>query len=155
MALKQKHRVLTAFIVATFTIFIMSCGRGYDIKGRVVFLSQLESSDGIIAEITGQQIPSGGKPIEGAKVRMFHQIKDGKPSEGSVWEQDSLTDADGYFEISDYAAPYDNVPVGLEVSKDGYKTVRTIYIDYLDAERDKSEKTQIFFVVLSQSVPDK
>ncbi len=40
------------------------------------------------------------------------------------------------------------MPVGLEVSKDGYKTAFTIYIDYV--EKDKGDKLQVFFVVLSR-----
>jgi hypothetical protein len=146
----MSNRILTASIVLVLTIFMTGCGRTYQIKGRVVFLPQLGSADGIIAEITGEPIPSGGESIAGAKVRMIHELnKEGRPVENTVWQQATLTDANSYFEISDYAEPYDNVPVGLEVSKDGYKTVFTTYIDYV--EKDKGDKLQLFFVVLSRS----
>jgi hypothetical protein len=54
--------------------------------------------------------------------------------------------------MSDYAAPYDNARVGLEISKEGYRTAYTIYIDYTDG--DKGDKTQVFFVVLSPKAAD-
>jgi hypothetical protein len=144
------YRLLKASIILVLTIFMAGCGRTYHIKGRVLFLPQLGSADGMIAEITGQPIPAGGEPVAGAKVRMIHELnKDGRPVENTGWQTDTLTDANGNFEISDYAAPYDNVRVGLEVSKDGYKTVFTTYIDYV--EKDKGDKLQVFFVVPSRS----
>ena len=124
------------------------CGRTYHIKGRVVVLPQLGSSESVIAEITGQPIPLGGQPVAGAKVRMIHQFdKNGRPLEGSVWERDVLTDANGSFDLGGNAKPSDNVRVGLEVSKEGYKTAYTIYVDYVDENDD--EVTQVFFIVLS------
>ncbi len=156
MVQKHKTKIPTIILVAALTIFMTGCGRTYHVKGRVVLLPQLGSSRSIIAEITGQMIPAGGMPIVGAKIRMIHELnKDGSPKEGTVWQTNIVSDAEGNFEISDYAAPYDNVPVGLEVSKEGYETAYTTYIDYLDQEHDKSEKTQTFFVVMSPSASNK
>lgn len=121
-----------------------------------MFLPQLGNSRSIIAEITDQMIPSGGIPIVGAKIRMIHELnKNGSPKEGTVWQTNNLSDDEGNFEISDYAAPYDNVPVGLELSKEGYEIAYTTYIDYLDQENDKSEKTQTFFVAMSPIASNK
>ena len=119
------------------------CGRSYHIKGRVILLAQLQSSAGFIVEFTGKDLPQGGNPIAGANVRMFHQLdKEDKPITGSVWEHDTATDENGFFDTSDYAAPSKESKVGLEISKEGYKTVYTTYIDYSNVE------PQVFFVVL-------
>ncbi len=119
------------------------CGRSYHIKGRVIFLSQLQSSAGFIVEFTGKDFPQGGNPIAGAKVRMLHDLdKEDKPVNGSVWEHDTVTDENGFFDTSDYATPSKESKVGLEISKEGYKTVYTTYIDYSNIE------PQVFFVVL-------
>lgn len=94
-------------------------------------------------EVTGKDFPQGGSPIAAAKVRMFHQLdKADRPVAGSVWEHETVTDENGFFDTSDYAAPVKEAKVGLEVSKDGYTTVYTTYIDYSDRE------PQVFFVVL-------
>lgn len=156
MMLKRKTKILIITLIAALTIFVSGCGRTYHIRGRVVFLPQLGSPHSVIAEITGQLLPSGGVPMVGAKIRMIHELnKNGSPKEGSVWQTNALSNTTGDFEISDYAAPYDNAPVGLEVSKEGYETAYTTYIDYLDQEHDKSEKTQTFFVVMLPSASNK
>jgi hypothetical protein len=146
MSIMRVQRLLQVSLIAALTFMLSGCGRTYHIKGRVIFLPQLQSSAGFIVEFTGKDFPQGGNPIAGAKVRMLHDLdKAGKPKEGSVWEHDTVTDESGYFDTSDYAAPYKESMVGLEVSKEGYKTVYTTYIDYSDIE------PQVFFVVL---VPD-
>lgn len=143
-----------ALLLTALALLSTGCGRTYHIKGRVVFLEEIESPESVIAEITGQQMPLGGVPIEGAKIRMIHQLDEsGKPREGTVWQRSALSDVNGYFEVSDYAAPYDNVPVALEVSKEGYKTAFTVYIDYLT--KDEGEKMQTFFVVLARDASNK
>lgn len=148
----MKANALKLALLITLTCALAGCGRTYHVKGRVVLLPQLGSDGGIICEMTGQPMPTGGTAIEGARVRLIHDFDDnGQPKAESVWQSEARTDANGYFEISSYAAPYDNALVGLEVSKAGYKTVMTKYIDYLDAEHDKTEKTQFFFVVLAQN----
>lgn len=94
-------------------------------------------------EFTGKDFPQAGSPIAGAKVKMFHQMdKDGKPLAGSAWEHDTETDENGFFDTKDYAAPFKQNKVGLEVSKDGYRTEYTTYTDYSDVE------PQVFYVVL-------
>ena len=136
-------RILQISLVAVLTLIMSGCGRSYHIKGRVVFLQQLQSVAGFIVEFTGKDFPHGGNPIAGAKVRMLHDLdKADKPVAGSVWEHDTVTDENGFFDTSDYATPSKESKVGLEVSKDGYKTVYTTYIDYSDLE------PQVFFVVL-------
>jgi hypothetical protein len=126
---------------------LSGCGRSYHIKGRVISLPQLQSAAGFIVEFTGKDFPKGGNPISGATVKMLHDLdKSDRPKEGSAWENDTVTDENGYFDTSDYAAPVKEAKVGLEVSKDGYKTVYTTYIDYSDIE------PQVFFVVLATDV---
>ena len=79
---------------------------------------------------------------------MSHKLdKAGRPVAGSVWEHDTVTDENGFFDTSDYAAPSKESEVGLEVSKDGYKAVYTTYTDYSNVE------PQVFFVVLSPTAP--
>ena len=138
------QRLLQLSLTAALTLALSGCGRTYHIKGRVIFLPQLQSSAGFIVEFTGKDFPQGGDPIAGAKVRMLHDLdKADKPKKGSVWEHDAVTDENGYFDTGDYAAPYKESKVGLEVSKDGYKTVYTTYIDYSDVE------PQVFLVALA------
>lgn len=130
-------------LLITLTLIMSSCGRSYHIKGRVITLTELQSVTGFIAEITGKDLPQGGNPVAGAKVRMLHQLdKHDKPITGSDWEHDTATDANGFFDTSDYAAPSSEAKVGLEISKNGYKTVFTTYIDYNKPE------PQIFLVML-------
>ncbi len=82
-------------------------------------------------------------PISGAKVVMFHQLnKEDKPMNSSDWRHDTETDGSGFFDTSDYATPSSESKVGLEVSKKGYKTIYTTYIDYSNIE------PQEFLVVL-------
>jgi hypothetical protein len=136
-------RALQISLIAAFTLTTSGCGRSYHIKGRVVSLSHLQSSSGFIAEFTGQDFPQGGNPIANAKVRMFHSLdKDDKPGKESVWKHETVTDENGFFDTSDYATPSRESKVGLEISKGGYKTVYTTYIDYSSVE------PQVFFVVL-------
>ena len=137
------RKALRIILIAALTLMMSGCGRSYHIKGRIIFLAQLQSSTGFIVEFTGKDLPQGGNPIAGAKVRMFHQLdKEDKPVTGSVWEHDTVTDENGFFDTSDYAAPSKESKVGLEISKEGYKTVYTTYIDYSNVE------PQVFFVVL-------
>ena len=136
-------RIFKISLIATLTLITSGCGRSYHIKGRVIFLPQLQSAAGFIVEFTGKDFPQGGNPIAGAKVRMFHDLDTAdKPVAGSIWEHDTVTDQNGFFDTSDYATPSKESKVGLEVSKDGYKTVYTTYIDDSDVE------PQVFFVVL-------
>lgn len=129
--------------IAALTLVTAGCGRSYHIKGRVVVLPELQSATGLILEMTGKSLPLGGTPLAGARVRMFHQLdKNDMPQPGSVWEHDTETNADGFFDTSDYATPSKESKVGLEVSKDGHRTVYTTYIDYSNVE------PQTFFVVL-------
>lgn len=94
-------------------------------------------------EYTGKDFPQSGNPVAGAKVKMFHQLdKEDKPVAGSVWEHDTLTDENGFFDTSDYAAPFKESKIGLEVSKDGYRSEYATYIDYSEVE------PQVFFIVL-------
>jgi hypothetical protein len=135
--------ILQISLVATLTLIMSGCGRSYHIKGRVIFLPQLQSSSGFIAEFTGKDFPQGGNPIAGAKVRMLHELDKGdQPVAGSVWEHDTVTDENGFFDTSDYAAPSKESKVGLEISKEGYRMVYTTYIDYSNVE------PQVFFIVL-------
>ncbi len=60
----------------------------------------------------------------------------------SDWRHDTETDGSGFFDTSDYATPSSESKVGLEVSKKGYKTIYTTYIDYSNIE------PQEFLVVL-------
>jgi hypothetical protein len=137
---------LQLILIAFLTLILSGCGRSYHIKGRVILLPELQSSAGFIVEFTGKDFPQGGQPIVGAKVRMLHDLdKADRPKQGSVWEHETVTDANGYFDTSDYAAPSKASKVGLEVSKEGYETIYTTYIDDSDVE------PQVFFVVL---VPD-
>ncbi len=137
------RKALQISLIAALTLMMSGCGRSYHIKGRVIFLSQLQSSAGFIVEFTGKDFPQGGNPIAGAKVRMLHDLdKEDKPVNGSVWEHDTVTDENGFFDTSDYATPSKESKVGLEISKEGYKTVYTTYIDYSNIE------PQVFFVVL-------
>jgi hypothetical protein len=136
-------RLIRISLVAAVALLMSGCGRSYHIKGRVVFLPQAQSSTGFIAEFTGKDFPQGGNPVAGAKVRMLHELdKDDKPVAGSVWEHETVTDENGFFDTSDYATPSRESKVGLEVSKEGCQTVYTTYIDYSDVE------PQVFFVVL-------
>jgi hypothetical protein len=56
-------------LIAALTLILSGCGRSYHIKGRVIFLPQLQSSAGFIEEFTGKDFPQGGNPIAGAKCR--------------------------------------------------------------------------------------
>lgn len=57
---------------------------------------------------------------------MFYDLdKEDKPVAGSFWENDTVTDENGFLDTTDYAAPYKESKVGLEVSREGYKTVYT------------------------------
>jgi len=130
-----------------------SCGRGYRIEGRIVLIPGFDDGESRIEEVTGKELPTQGSPLSGAKVLMFMQMDSrGNPKPDSVWETTTTTDSDGRFKLYMYAAPYDNVPVGLQVTKDGYKTVVTKYIDFSKVE------PQVFYVVLvpnrvSQAMP--
>jgi len=74
---------------------------------------------------------------------MIHQLdKNGRPQNDDVWTEEVITDEKGLFEIRDYAAPYKESKVGLEVSKEGYQAVYRTYTDYSDIE------PQVFLVVL-------
>jgi hypothetical protein len=142
----RMQRLLQISLIVTLTLIMSGCGRSYHIKGCVIVLPELQSSKGFILEITGKDFPKGGNPIAGAKVRMLHDLdKSDKPKEGSVREHSTLTNENGFFDTSNYAAPSKKAKVGLEVSKEGYKTVYTTYIDYSKVE------PQVFYVVL---VPD-
>ena len=148
--LQPEARISVAVVIGFSVLMLAGCGRTYHIKGRVVTLPQAKDSTGLIAEITGQQLPSWGEPVKGAKVRIVHELgKDGRPKEGTVWQQETLTDEHGVFEINDYAAPSDEVPVWLEVSKEGYGDAHLTYIDYVANEKHKDP--QLFFVVLAPS----
>ena len=136
-------RILKLAPILIVTIIMTGCGRGYHINGRVVVLSEIQDSEGFIAEVTWQAMPSAGQPVAGAKVRIVHELDDNqRPKTGTVWQREVLTNADGTFEIKDYAAPFDEVKVAIEVSKEGYKTAYTVYLDYVNKE------PQTFYVVL-------
>jgi hypothetical protein len=134
--------------MGVLTLVTTGCGRSYHIKGRVLLLPELQSATGFITELTGRSFPLGGTPIAGAKVTMFHDLDDAnKPKRGTVWQHETTTDENGYFDTSDYAAPTKESKVGLEVSIAGYQTVYTTYIDYNDVE------PQVFFIVLVSTKP--
>jgi len=130
-------------MLAALTLVTAGCGRSYHITGRVVVLPELQSAAGVIIEFTGMELPRGGSPLAGATVKMLHDLDDNdRPKPGSVWEHDTVTDENGFFDTSDYAAPFKESKVGLEISKDGYKTAYRTYIDYNHIE------PQTFLVVL-------
>ena len=61
------QRLLQLSLTAALTLALSGCGRTYHIKGRVIFLPQLQSSAGFIVEFTGKDFPRGGEPIAGAR----------------------------------------------------------------------------------------
>jgi hypothetical protein len=132
-------RLLAVLLLVTTS----GCGRGYTIEGIVVFLPSLNNGESSIEEVTQKPMPDLGTPVPGAEVVMYMQMdSEGNPKPGSEWTQTTTTDWQGRFKLSMYAAPYDKVPVGLQVKKDGYKAVITKYIDYAGVE------PQVFYVVL-------
>jgi hypothetical protein len=136
-------KAILVLLIIVLNLPLMGCGRGYYIKGRVVFLEQNEIAVGRIEEITGKIMPLEGKPVVGARIVMTHELdKQDKPVKGTVWRTDTTTDAEGYFEIKDYGPPFKQERVGLDVSKEGFKSVYTTYIDYSDKE------PQVFYIVL-------
>jgi hypothetical protein len=140
----MKVRTSLKIFAAVFaTLTLCGCGRTYHITGRIIVMPEMKSTSGFIVEFTGNEIPQGGGPLLGANVRMFHDLdSNDNPNRESVWTQDTSTDANGFFDISDYAAPTSEARVGLEVNKVGYKTVYSTYIDYSNVE------PQTFLVLL-------
>ena len=142
MKRRTKTPLLILLIISS-NLPLMGCGRGYHIKGRIVFLEQTEIADRRIEEITGKPMPPEGKPAVGARIVMTHELdKQNKPVTGTVWQTGVTTDGDGYFELKDYGPPFKHEKVGLEVSKEGFKTIYKTYID------DSDKEPQVFYVVL-------
>ena len=141
--MRSKRLVIQISLIVILTFMLSGCGRVYHIKGRVVVLPEVAAHESIILEFTGKPLTEEGQPLAGAKVRMIHQLdKNDRPAKDNTWEEEAVTDDKGFFEIRDYAAPSKEARVGLEVSKDGYRTAYRTYIDYSDVE------PQIFLMVL-------
>src|SRR6185503_4540942 len=97
-------RAFAIILLTTLALITSGCGRSYHIKGRVILLPEIQSATGFISEFTAQEFPKGGSPIAGAEVKMFHQLDENdKPVAGSVWEHNTETDENGFFDTSDYA----------------------------------------------------
>ncbi len=108
-----------------------------------MLLPELKSLDGFLAEVTEQSLPQGGTPIVGAKVRMITQLDEqDKPVEDTVWQDDALTVENGFFSVSGSGKPTKELKVGIEISKDGYKTV------YETRILESYSKPRVFLVVL-------
>jgi hypothetical protein len=118
-----KRIIFTTFLIVSAAL-LSSCSADYRIKGRVIFLPELNSVDGFIAEVTEQTIPSGGTPIVSAKIRMITQLDEhDKPVEKTVWQNEVITDETGLFELTDSGKPTKELKVGIEISKSGFKTI--------------------------------
>jgi len=125
------------------TLALVGCGRTYHIVGRVVTVPGLDLERGFVAEITGRGVPSFGEPLRNVEIRLIHEIDaQGRPVNGTVWQNSARTDQTGSFEIQDYATPGKHNLVGLEFSASGFETLFVTYWDCFDVE------PQEFFVVL-------
>lgn len=140
---------LALVVIALLAIGTSSCDGTYEVEGRVVYISEFENSAGIIADITGQPVPSVGDPLTDASVTMYFQLdKDKKPVEGTIWQSEVKTDARGNFKIFDVGAPGLYPVLGLQVTKDGYKGIYTTFVYNTENNRDK---IQTFYIVLAKS----
>ena len=120
----MRERILYIILFAVLIFFVSGCSATYRIKGRVVQLPELKSPVGFLAEVTEQSLPQGGTSIVGAKVRIITQLDEqDKPVENTVWQSNILTDENGSFDLSDSGKPTKELKVGIEISKDGYKTL--------------------------------
>lgn len=149
--MNQKLRKTTLFLtLLTFSVFFLSsCSANYRIKGRVILLPELNSIDGFMVELTEQTLPLGGTPVEKAKVRMITQLDEqDKPVENTVWQNETLTDETGLFEVSDSGKPTKELKVGIEISKDGYKTI------YQTKAIQSNSEAKVFLIVLVPNTAD-
>ncbi|MBA4185888.1 MAG: hypothetical protein H0X49_18060 [Acidobacteria bacterium] len=139
----MRKQILYVILFVALTFFVSGCSATYKIEGRVVQLPELKSPDGFLAEVTEQSLPQGGTPIVGAKVRMITQLDEqDKPVKDTVWQDDFLTVENGFFRIIASSKPTKELKVGIEVSKDGYKTV------YETRILESNSESRVFLVVL-------
>jgi hypothetical protein len=105
---------------------------------------------GLIGEITGQELPEVERGVAGARIALFHSLKqDDSPDRDSVWQAATEADERGFFELSSYAAPGERNLVGLEVSAPGFETVYRAFWDLHDVE------PQVFVVLLERKEQDR
>ncbi len=139
----MRKQILYVILFVALTFFVSGCSATYKIEGRVVQLPELESPDGFLAEVTEQSLPQGGTPIVGAKVTMITQLDEqGKPVENTVWQDNFLTTENGFFRIIATGKPTKELKVGIEISKDGYKTL------YETRILQSNSESKVFLVVL-------
>ena len=139
----MRKRILYIILFASLIFLVSGCSADYKIKGRVVQLPELNSPAGFLAEVTEQSLPQGGAPVIGAKVRMITQLNEqDRPVEDSVWQNNILTDENGSFYLSDSSKPTKELKVGIEISKDGYKTI------YETRILQSNSEPKVFLIVL-------
>ncbi len=142
MFIKQKKKKCFAIAIILF-VLLMSCGRIYHIKGRVVIVSHINNTESEIREIINQSIFDEGIPIKDAMIRITYELdSNNQPSNETIWQETTISDSNGYFEIYDYAMPSRKNLIGLEISKEGFKSAYTTYWDYID------KQPQLFYIIL-------
>ena len=140
----MKEKILYAILFVALIFFVSGCSATYHIEGRVIQLPELKSSMGFLAEVTEQSLPQGGTPVVGAKVRMITELDEqDKPVEDTVWQDNFLTTENGFFRIIASGKPTKELKVGIEISKDGYKTLYETRIVQSNSE------SKVFLVVLA------
>lgn len=140
----MRKRILYANLFAFITFWVSGCSTTYHIAGRVVQLSELKSHNGFLAEVTEQTLPQGGVSVVGAKVRIITQLDEqDRPVENTVWQDEFLTVENGFFRIIAGGKPAEELKVGIEVSKDGYKTLYETHILKSNSE------AKVFLIVLA------
>jgi predicted small secreted protein len=140
----MRVKILYTILFVALTFFLSGCSATYEIVGRVIQLPELKSSTGFLAEVTEQSLPQGGTPVVGAKVRMItHLDEQDKPVENTVWQDSFLTIENGFFRVIASGKPSKELKVGIEVSKDGYKTL------YETRVLQSNSEAKVFLVVLA------
>lgn len=139
----MRKQIYYAVLFVALAFFLSGCSATYKIEGRVVLLPELKSPSGFLAEVTEQSLPQGGTPIVGAKVTLITQLDEqDRPVKDTVWQDSFVTVENGFFRIIAGGKPTKELKVGIEISKDGYKTV------YETRILESNSESRVFLVVL-------
>jgi hypothetical protein len=146
----MRKRIFYIVLFVGLIFFVSGCRAAlYEIKGRVVQFSELKSPAGHLEEVSEQSLLQGGTPVVGARVRMIPRLDEqGRPLDNNLGQYDPLTDENGSFHIKMFYKPSDKLKVGIQVSKNGYKTLYETCL----LQGDSGPK--VFFVVLAPNGTD-
>ena len=146
---KMRKQILPIVLFVGLIFFVSGCRAAlYEIKGRVVHFSELKSPVGLLEEVSEQSLLQGGTPVVGARVRMITRLDEqGRPLDNDG-QDGPLTDENGSFYIKMFHKPSDKLKVGIEVSKNGYKTLYETCLLKGDSE------PKVFLVVLAPNGTD-